>query len=91
MARTMRLDPQFSRRALRTSVAVALTALVYTQWKQWYGLGSIAFITGAAASGGLLGTIYHVARYRISRRRIQVESPGAEIFEFPAKWLDKCA
>jgi hypothetical protein len=87
----MRLDPQFSRRALRTSVAVALTALVYTQWKQWYGLGSIAFITGAAASGGLLGTVWHVARYRISRRRVQIQPPGAEILEFRTKSVDIAA
>lgn len=87
----MRLDPQFSRRALRTSVAVALTALMYTQWKQWYGLGSILVITAAAASGAALGTIYHVVRFRISHSRVQIQTPGAEILEFRTKSVDIAA
>lgn len=87
----MRLSPQFSRRALRTAVAVALSALVYSQWRQWYGFGSILFLTGAAASGAALGTIYHVIRYRISRRRAQVQTPGAEILTFRTKRLDEAA
>lgn len=83
----MRLSPQFSRRALRTSVATGIAALIYTQWRQWYGLGSILVIVAGAVVGLILATIYHAVRHRISSR----PQVSADILVFHTKRLDEAA